>query len=82
MSIHRDKRRRRIPIAIAAGAVLALTAGTLSTGTAQAADDNVSVDLAAVQRPVPADTFSADVTGYGYHSYLTVRPPVTPSRLR
>lgn len=76
MSIHRDKRRRRIPIAIAAGAVLALTAGTLSAGTAQAADDNVSVDLTAVQRPVPADTFSADVTGYGYHSYLTNDPQV------
>ncbi|WP_331767622.1 GH39 family glycosyl hydrolase [Embleya sp. NBC_00896] len=77
MSQDRKKQRgKRIPISVAIAAALALAASTMSAGTAQAAPADITVDLTTVKRAVPADTFSADVTGYGYHSYITNDPQV------
>ncbi|WP_158851408.1 GH39 family glycosyl hydrolase [Saccharothrix deserti] len=56
------------------GAAAAVALVPLLTTPAQAAVANVTVDFGAVVRPVPRDTFSADITGYGYDSYITNDP--------
>ena len=58
---------RRILIGVLAALIAAMTPG----GVAVAEAANVTVDLTSAVRSVPADAFGVDITGYGYHHYIT-----------
>jgi hypothetical protein len=70
-ALHRSRPRR--PARAAVAGVLTTVLAALAAGTAPAAEaaPDVTVDFGHTVRAVPRDTFSADITGYGYGSYLT-----------
>jgi hypothetical protein len=54
--------------------VAAVVVATQLTATAYAAPATILIDFGSTVRSVPRDTFSADITGFGYHNYITNDP--------
>lgn len=56
---------------VGVAAAIVTLAATQPASTAHAATANITIDFGTALRSVPRGTFSADVTGYGYHHYIT-----------
>jgi hypothetical protein len=54
--------------------VIAFVVATQLTATANAAPATILIIFGSTVRSVPRDTFSADITGYGYDKYITSDP--------
>ncbi|WP_214413400.1 hypothetical protein [Sphaerisporangium fuscum] len=71
MAHHGGLFRRAARSVAGAVAAVAVLASVQPASTAQAAAADITVDFGTALRAVPRATFSADITGYGYHHYIT-----------